>query len=66
MDSKSVSFMYSYPNMIPLRQAEITAIGQGMRDVQFERMYGAFEPHIGQNAQQAFERSIKRYLQIYE
>ncbi|PSR52979.1 MBL fold metallo-hydrolase [Adhaeribacter arboris] len=66
MDRQSVSFMYSYPNLIPLRQVEILAIRKAMEDIRFARMYGAFEPHIGQNARQAFDHSINRYLQIYE
>ncbi|QMU28441.1 MBL fold metallo-hydrolase [Adhaeribacter radiodurans] len=66
MDRQSVSFMYSYPNLIPLRQAEIIAIRDALQGVNFERMYGAFEPYIKQNARQAFDHSIVRYLQIYE
>ncbi|MDQ3292548.1 MAG: MBL fold metallo-hydrolase [Bacteroidota bacterium] len=66
MDRQSVSFMYSYPNLIPLKKAEIINIRKAMQGLEFERMYGAFEPHIGHNARQAFDQSIARYLQIYE
>jgi glyoxylase-like metal-dependent hydrolase (beta-lactamase superfamily II) len=66
MDRKSVSFMYSYPNMIPLRRAEILAIRDSMRGFTFEKIYGAFDPHVPQAARPAFDRSIERYLQVYE
>jgi len=66
MDRGSVSFMYSYPNMIPLNKKNILGIQNAMRNVGFERMYGAFEAHISENARQAFDKSIARYLQIFE
>ena len=66
MDRRSVSFMYSYPNMIPLNKQSILAIQEAMANIRFDRMYGAFEAHIQQNARQALDRSITRYLQIYE
>jgi hypothetical protein len=66
MDRQSVSFMYSYPNLIPLKKKAILAIDKAMEEVFFERMYGAFEAHIAENARQAFDKSIVRYLQIYE
>lgn len=66
MDRQSVSFMYSYPNMIPLKKNAILAIDKAMEGINFERMYGAFEAHIAENARQAYYKSIARYLQIYE
>ena len=65
MDRQSVSFMYSYPNMIPLNKQSVMGIQAAMADVRFERMYGAFEAHILDNARLAFDKSIARYLQIF-
>ncbi|QNF35082.1 MBL fold metallo-hydrolase [Adhaeribacter swui] len=66
MDRQSVSFMYSYPNLIPLNKPAILAIKQALEGLSFERMYGAFEAQIKQEARQAFDKSITRYLQIFE
>lgn len=65
MDQKSVSFMYSYPNMIPLAKGDIIGIRDSLAGFAFERIYGAFEPRIAQDARAVFDRSINRYLQIY-
>ncbi|GEO04606.1 hydrolase [Adhaeribacter aerolatus] len=65
MDRKSVSFMYSYPNLIPLAKHQIIGIRDSLAGFAFEKIYGAFEPHIAQDARAAFDRSINRYLQIY-
>ncbi|MGV3589896.1 MAG: MBL fold metallo-hydrolase [Adhaeribacter sp.] len=66
MDRKSVSFMYSYPNLIPLPKSEILNIQDALTGFNFEKIYGAFEPHIAQDGRAVFESSISRYLQIYK
>ncbi len=66
MDRQSVSFMYSYPNMIPLNKKSILGIQEATKAISFELMYGAFEAHLAENARQALYKSITRYLQIYE
>ena len=65
MDRKSVSFMYSYPNMIPLPKAAIEGIRDSLSGFAFEKIYGAFEPHIPENGRSAFDFSINRYLSIF-
>ncbi|KAA5547757.1 MBL fold metallo-hydrolase [Adhaeribacter rhizoryzae] len=66
MDRKSVSFMYSYPNLIPLPKSDILNIQDSLAGFNFEKIYGAFEPHIAQEARAVFNRSISRYLQIFK
>jgi hypothetical protein len=66
MDRQSVSFMYSYPNMIPLKKQSILEIQEAMANINIDRIYGAFEAHIQQDARQALNKSLTRYLQIYE
>ena len=41
-DRKSVSFMYSYPNFIPLPSADVDRIAAIVRPLAFEAIYGAW------------------------
>lgn len=61
-----VSFMYSYPNMIPLKKAEVLAIDASVKDLPYDAMYGAFGKYIRTGAKEAMARSVERYLQIYQ
>lgn len=65
-DLKTVSFMYSYPNMIPLPKREILQIKDAIKNLEFDIIYGAFGRHILSNAKEATEYSLKRYLSIFE
>lgn len=60
-----VSLMYSYPNMIPLRKAEVLAIADSIKDLQYDAIYGAFGKYIRTGAKAAMAKSVERYLQIY-
>ena len=40
--ASAVSFMWSYPNMLPLAGATVTAMLQRLQGVKFTRLYGAF------------------------
>ena len=62
-DPNWVSFMWSYPNYIPLGEAEVRKIAEILEPVPFERIYGAF-PHgvVKANAKDVMTRSVKRYL----
>jgi hypothetical protein len=63
MDRKWVSFMYSYPNMIPLDGAAIRQIVKSLKPFAFERLYGAFPDQVVKtDAKAAVERSAERYL----
>ena len=65
-DLKTVSFMYSYPNMIPLPKKDILEIQNAVKDLEFDVMYGAFGRNIISNAKEATAYSLKRYLKIFE
>jgi glyoxylase-like metal-dependent hydrolase (beta-lactamase superfamily II) len=61
-DRKSVSFMYSYPNYIPLSGKEVFSIYSLIKDLLFDAIYGAFGHHIFYGGKEALEFSVKRYL----
>jgi len=62
----TVSFMYSYPNNIPLPKKDILAISFAVKLLQYNVMHGAFGFSIRDNAAAVMERSVQRYLRIYE
>jgi glyoxylase-like metal-dependent hydrolase (beta-lactamase superfamily II) len=62
-DRSWVSFMYSYPNMIPLPAPAIRRIVDVLEPYPFERVYGAFWGSIvPQDGKAAVRRSADRYL----
>ena len=66
-DRRWVSFMYSYPNLIPLPAAEVQRIRDMIEPYQFERLYGAwFERVVMQDAHDAVMRSADRYIRALE
>jgi hypothetical protein len=63
MDRRSLSFMYSYPNYIPLNAAAVQRISHAVAPLTFDRIYGAWwGRNIGSDAKAAFEMSVRRYL----
>jgi glyoxylase-like metal-dependent hydrolase (beta-lactamase superfamily II) len=63
MDRRSVSFMYSFPNYIPLNAAAVRRIARAVEPLRFDRIYGAWwGRNIGTDAKTAFEMSVRRYL----
>lgn len=63
MDRRHVSFMYSYPNYIPLSASAVVRIAQAVAPLEFDRIYGAWwGRNIAHNAKAAFEASVRRYL----
>jgi hypothetical protein len=66
-DRRWVSFMYSYPNLIPLPAAEVQRIRDRVEPLAFERLYGAWwERVVAQDAHQAVLRSAERYIQALD
>jgi glyoxylase-like metal-dependent hydrolase (beta-lactamase superfamily II) len=63
-DRRSVSFMYSYPNYIPLNAAQVKRIQEAIEPLTFDRIYGAF-PHmtISKEGKHVVKKSVQRYLQ---
>jgi hypothetical protein len=62
LDRRWVSFLYSYPNMIPFNARQIRAICSSLEPWNFDRLYGAFGRNILTDAKGAVERSAVRYL----
>jgi glyoxylase-like metal-dependent hydrolase (beta-lactamase superfamily II) len=63
MDRRYVSFMYSYPNLIPLGERAIRRILDSIRPFPFERVYGGWNGRIVRmDGADAVERSAERYL----
>jgi glyoxylase-like metal-dependent hydrolase (beta-lactamase superfamily II) len=63
MDRRWVSFMYSYPNLIPLGAREVRTILERVRPYRFERLYGAWDGRVVfADGLAAVERSAARYL----
>ncbi len=65
--ARRVSFMWSYPNMMPLPAAEVRAVAARLAPLAYERIYGAF---VGQEATRdgpaIVARSAARYVEILE
>ncbi|HZW54793.1 MAG TPA: hypothetical protein VFF30_00740 [Nitrososphaerales archaeon] len=62
-DRSWASFMYSYPNLIPLPESKIRQIWNRISKYEFDRVYGAFEGRqILGNARERVEKSAERYI----
>jgi glyoxylase-like metal-dependent hydrolase (beta-lactamase superfamily II) len=63
-DQMHVSFMWSYPNYVPLAAADVKRIGQRLAALDFDAIYSAFwgRGDIVRNAKAAVERSIARHI----
>ncbi|MBH5400468.1 MBL fold metallo-hydrolase [Bradyrhizobium sp. CNPSo 4010] len=63
MDRRFVSFMYSYPNYMPLNAAAVRRIASVVEPLAFDRVYGAWwGRNIASGAKAAFAASVARYL----
>jgi hypothetical protein len=63
MDRASVSFMHSYPNLVPLSARQVTAIATALEPFEFERIYGIFfDLVIAASGKQRLKASVERYL----
>ena len=64
-DRKHVSFMWSYPNYIPLPASAIERIVKAVEPFEYDRVYGAFwDMVIEKNGMAAIKKSAERYLRI--
>jgi glyoxylase-like metal-dependent hydrolase (beta-lactamase superfamily II) len=62
-DRKNVSFMYSYPNYVPVSRSAIERIVKALEPFCFDRIYGAFwDMVIDTDGKAAVQRSAERYL----
>jgi glyoxylase-like metal-dependent hydrolase (beta-lactamase superfamily II) len=66
-DRKHVSFMYSYPNHVPLPAAAVRRIVQAVEPFEYDRVYGAFwDMVIASDGLAAVRRSAERYVRAVE
>jgi hypothetical protein len=62
-DRKTVSFMYSFPNYIPVNSAAVRHIQAALEPYPFEQIYGGwFGRNIKANGKEAVRYSAQRYL----
>ena len=61
-DRRYVSFMYSYPNMIPLNQGAIERIVNAVEPYEFDALYGGWWDYHVKDAKAAVRRSAERYI----
>jgi hypothetical protein len=66
-DRAWVSFMYSYPNLVPLPPRVVRRISATIAAYPFERLYAAwFERVVSHDAHTAVQRSAERYIKAIE
>jgi hypothetical protein len=66
-DSRFVSFMYSYPNFIPLPAATVERIAAAIEPYDFDRIYGAWWPRVvPTDGKAAVIRSAQRYVRALQ
>lgn len=62
-DRKTVSFMYSFPNYIPVNAATVRSIIAALEPYRFDQIYGAwFGQNIVKDAKEALRYSAERYI----
>jgi len=62
-DTRFVSFMWSYPNYIPLNAATVERITAKVEPYSFDRIYGAFpKMTVRSGAKESIRRSAERYI----
>jgi len=62
-DRRWVSFMYSYPNLIPLPAATVERIVAALEPFDFDRIYGAWWGRVvASDGKGAVKRSAERYV----
>src|ERR1041385_1965947 len=62
-----VSFMFSYPNLIPLPAKAVKTIAKAIAPLAYDRIYGAWWERVVQSGGQAVvEKSVARYLRAIQ
>jgi hypothetical protein len=61
-DRAHVGFMWSYPNYVPLAEAEVRRLGAAVESLRFEAIYGAWWGLvISSGGREVVRRSVERY-----
>jgi hypothetical protein len=64
-DRRFVTFLYSYPNRVPLPAADVAHIRQAVEGLAFDRLYGGWVGEdIPAQARESVLRSADRYLRV--
>ena len=67
MDLSRVSFLWSYPNMMPLAAATVRRIADKLTPWRFDRIYGAFPGRqVMSGGAHAVQQSAARYIELLE
>lgn len=62
-DRRHVSFMYSYPNIIPLPAEKVRQITEAIKPFRYDAIFGGFAGRtIGTSGMEAVEVSARRYI----
>lgn len=61
-DRRWLTFMYSYPNRIPLSERRVRRIVEAVEPYEFERIYGGWWGDVAEDAKAALARSAERYV----
>jgi hypothetical protein len=65
--ARRVSFMWSYPNMMPLPAAEVRRVAERLAPWSYDRIYGAFAgQEVPRDGPAIVARSAARYAEILE
>ena len=63
-DRRFVSFMYSYPNLIPLNAKAVEHIVESLEPYDFDRIYGGWwDSIVKRDAKAGVKYSAERYIQ---
>ena len=66
-DTRWVTFMYSYPNEIPLNKTAVEGIAAAVEPYDFDRLHGGWWERVVQtDAKNAVRRSAERYIRAIE
>ncbi|MBM7119098.1 MBL fold metallo-hydrolase [Archangium primigenium] len=64
-DTRRVSFLWSYPNMMPLSARTVRRIADTLQPWRFERVYGAFPGReVTREGSAAVQQSAARYIEL--
>lgn len=61
-DRRWLTFMYSYPNQIPLDAVSVQRIADMLEGYRFDRIHDAFDRHVDAGGNAAVRRSADRYI----
>lgn len=66
-DRAWVSFMYSYPNLIPLPAGEVKRIARALEAFSFDTIHGAWwDRHVPRDGDGVVQRSAERYVRALD